>query len=115
MEVLNDTAKLSDRHNSQMDQQEVDFKRHHLQGPTSTRGRVGFVRTDHTPKKRGPALPATGQDRLLQERQTAGGREACKPRRGQQKKRNSLTDTNDDPRYRRRDQERDWNKGRLTL
>ena len=111
MEVLNDTAKLSDRHNSQMDQQEVDFKRHHLQGPKSTRGRVGFVRTDHTPKKRGPALPATGQDRLLQERQTAGGREACKPRCGQQKKRNSLTDTNGDPRYRRRDQERERNMG----
>ena len=86
MDIFNDTAKLSDRHNSQMDQQEVDFKRHHLQGPPSTRGRVGVVRTDHTPKKRSPALPATGQDRLLQERQTAGGREACKPRRGQQKK-----------------------------
>ena len=110
MEVLNDTAKLSDRHYSRMDQQEVDFKRHHLQGPTSTRGRVGFVRTDHTPKKRSPALPPTGQDRLLQEWQTASGREACKPRRGQQKKRNSLRDTNDDPRYRRRDQERDRNK-----
>ena len=110
MEVLNDTVELCDRHNSQMDQQDGDFKRHHLQRPTSTRGRVGFVRTDHTPKKRSPALPPTGQDRLLQERQTASGRQACKPRRGQQKKRNSLRHTNDDPRY-RRDQERDWNKG----
>ena len=27
------------------------------------------------------------------------------------KKCNSLRDTNDDPRYRHRDQERDWNKG----
>ena len=111
MEVLNDTAKLSDRHYSRMDQQDGDFN--DTISRDLRRHEGVWVLSELTTRRRNEIQHYRRQDKIACYR---NGRLQVEERRANpavdsRKKRNSLTDTNGDPRYRRRDQERDWNMG----
>ena len=123
----------SDRHNSQMERQDGHFQRHgHAVWSSQFTDRSARWRFQTTPYlgtyvdaracgfcPNWPHAEETKSSSTADRTKIAcyrNGRLQVEERRANpavdsRKKRNSLRDTNDDPRYRHRDQERDWNKG----